>query len=136
MTESHDNIEQFLIPYASDRLNQESGKHVLNILTRTVYRKFLDYYTWMIKAFARCIIDVKGEIYLRDIITIIIAEANLATDAPPFTVILSSNFHKTFDSLDFKTFLESEVHRWLVYLQEKNKLPGIYNRFTGKYEKN
>jgi len=136
MTESQDSIEQFLIPYATDRLTQKSAKQVMSILSRTVYKEFLDYYTWMIKAFARCVFDVEGAIYLRDVVTIIIAEANLATDAPPFRVQLANNFFDTFDALDFKVFLESEVHRWLVYLQENSKLPGKYNRFTGKYEKN
>lgn len=136
MAESHDSIEQFLIPYATDRLNQKSAKTVRSILKRTVHKEFLDYYVWMIKAFTKCIFDIEGEIYLKDIITIIIAEANLATDAPPFRVMLANNFFDTFDSMDFKAFLESEVHRWLVYLQENSKLPGKYNRFTGKYEKN
>ena len=136
MAESNDSIEQFLIPYATDRLNQKSAKTVKSILERTVHKEFLDYYAWMIKAFARCVFDLEGEIYLRDIITIIIAEANLATDAPPFRVMLANNFLSTFDAMDFKAFLESEVHRWLVYLQENSKLPGKYNRFTGKYEKN
>jgi len=136
MAESQDSIEQFLIPYATDRLNQKSAKSVKNILKQTVHKEFLDYYTWMIKAFARCVFDVEGDIYLRDIITIIIAEANLATDAPPFRVMLANNFFSTFDAMDFKAFLESEVHRWLVYIQENSKLPGKYNRFTGKYEKN
>lgn len=136
MAESQDSIEQFLIPYATDRLNQKSAKSVKNILKQTVHKEFLDYYTWMIKAFARCVFDVEGDIYLRDIITIIIAEANLATDAPPFKVMLANNFFSTFDAMDFKAFLESEVHRWLVYIQENSKLPGKYNRFTGKYEKN
>ena len=136
MAESNDSIEQFLIPYATDRLNQKSAKTVKSILERTVHKEFLDYYAWMIKAFARCVFDLEGEIYLRDIITIIIAEANLATDAPPFRVKLANNFLSTFDAMDFKAFLESEVHRWLVYLQENSKLPGKYNRFTGKYEKN
>jgi len=135
MSESQDSIEQFLIPYATDRLNQKSAKQVKSILMRTVHKEFLDYYAWMIKAFARCIFEVEGGIYLRDMITVIIAEANLATDAPPFRVMLANNFFKTFDSLDFKAFLESEVHRWLVYLQENSKLPGKYNRFTGKFEK-
>lgn len=136
MTESYDSVEQFLIPFATDRLNQKSAKTVKSTLKRTVHKEFLDYYAWMIKAFARCIFDVEGEIYLRNIITIIIAEANLATDAPPFRVMIANNFFSTFDSMDFKAFLESEVHRWLVYLQENSKLPGKYNRFTGKYEKN
>ncbi len=136
MAESQDSIEQFLSPYATDRLNQKSGKPVKNILKQTVHKEFLDYYAWMIKAFARCVFNLEGEIYLRDIITIIIAEANLATDAPPFRVMLANNFFSTFNALDFKAFLESEVHRWLVYLQENSKLPGKYNRFTGKYEKN
>lgn len=136
MAESNDSIEQFLIPYATNRLNEKSAKKVKNILKQTVHKEFLDYYAWMIKAFARCVFDLEGEIYLRDIITIIIAEANLATDAPPFKVMLANNFFSTFDAMDFKAFLESEVHRWLVYLQENSKLPGKYNRFTGKYEKN
>jgi len=136
MTESQDSIEQFLIPYATDRLTPKSAKRIISTLKRTVHKEFLDYYTWMIKAFARCVFDVEGAIYLRDIVTIIIAEANLATDAPLFKVELANNFFSTFDAMDFKAFLESEVHRWLVYLQENSKLPGKYNRFTGKYEKN
>lgn len=135
MTESQESIEQFLIPFATDRLTQKSAKKVMSILKRTVYKEFIDFHTWMIKAFTRCVFEVEGTIYLKDIVTIIIAEANLATDAPPFRIQLANNFFDTFDALDFKAFLESEVHRWLVYLQENNKLPGRYNRFTGKYEK-
>ena len=133
---SAESLEQFLSPFVEERFSQKEARDVKGILKRTVNKQIDDYLIWLVRAFIRCIVNVENEIYIKDITAIIVAEANLATDAPPFKVEVSYNFFDTFESLDFKLFLESEVHRWLVYLQEKGKLPGNYERFTGKFKKN
>jgi len=133
---SAESLEQFLSPFVQERFGQKEAKGIKGILNRTVSEHFDDYLIWLVRAFVRCIVNVENEIYIKDITSIIVAEANLATDALPFKVKVSYNFFDSFESLDFKLFLESEVHRWLVYLQEKGKLPGNYERFTGKYKKN
>jgi len=129
-------LEQFLSPFVEERFSQKEARDIKGILKRTVSDHIEDYLIWLIRAFVRCIVNTENEIYIKDITSIIVAEANLATNAPPFKVKVSYNFFDTFESLDFKLFLESEVHRWLVYLQEKGKLPGKYERFTGKFKKN
>ncbi len=133
---SAESLEQFLSSFVQERFSQKEAKGIKGILNRTVSEHFDDYLIWLVRAFVRCIVKVENEIYIKDITSIIVAEANLATDAPPFKVKVSYNFFDTFESLDFKLFLESEVHRWLVYLQEKGKLPGNYERFSGKFKKN
>ncbi len=133
---SAESLEQFLSSFVQERFSQKEAKGIKGILNRTVSEHFDDYLIWLVRAFVRCIVNVENEIYIKDITSIIVAEANLVTDAPPFKVKVSYNFFDTFESLDFKLFLESEVHRWLVYLQEKGKLPGNYERFSGKFKKN
>ena len=132
---SAESLEQFLSPFVQERFSQKEARGIKGILNRTVTEHFDDYLIWLVRTFVRCIVNIEKEIYLKDITAIIVAEANLATEAPPFKVKVSYNFFNTFESLDFKLFLESEVHRWLVYLQEKGKLPGNYERFTGKFKK-
>jgi len=132
---SAESLEQFLSPFVQERFSQKEARGIKGILNRTVSEHFDDYLIWLVRTFVRCIVNIEKEIYLKDITAIIVAEANLATEAPPFKVKVSYNFFDTFESLDFKLFLESEVHRWLVYLQEKGKLPGNYERFTGKFKK-
>lgn len=132
---SAENLEQFLSQFVQERFSQKETRDIKGILNRTVSAHFEDYLIWLVRAFVRCLVNVENEIYIKDITSIIVAEANLATDAPPFKVKVSYNFFDTFESLDFKLFLESEVHRWLVYLQEKGKLPGNYERFSGKFKK-
>lgn len=133
---SAENLEQFLSQFVQERFSQKEAKDIKGILNRTVSAHFEDYLIWLVRAFVRCLVNIENEIYIKDITSIIVAEANLATDAPPFKVKVSYNFFDTFESLDFKLFLESEVHRWLVFLQEKGKLPGNYERFSGKFKKN
>ncbi len=132
---SAESLEQFLSPFVQERFSQKEARGIKWILNRTVTEHFDDYLIWLVRTFVRCIVNIEKEIYIKDITAIIVAEANLATEAPPFKVKVSYNFFNTFESLDFKLFLESEVHRWLVYLQEKGKLPGNYERFTGKFKK-
>lgn len=132
---SAESLEQFSSPFVQERFSQKEARGIKGILNRTVTEHFDDYLIWLVRTFVRCIVNIEKEIYLKDITAIIVAEANLATGAPPFKVKVSYNFFNTFESLDFKLFLESEVHRWLVYLQEKGKLPGNYERFTGKFKK-
>lgn len=132
---SAESLEQFLSPFVQERFSQKEARGIKGILNRTVTEHFDDYLIWLVRTFVRCIVNIEKEIYIKDITAIIVAEANLATEAPPFKVKVSYNFFNTFESLDFKLFLESEVHRWLVYLQEKGKLPGNYERFTGKFKK-
>ncbi len=133
---SAESLEQFLSPFVQERFSQKETRDIKGVLKRTVSEHIDDYLIWLVRAFVRCIVNVEKEIFIKDIAAIIVAEANLATDAPPFKVKVSYNFFDTFESLDFKLFLESEVHRWLVYLQEKEKLPGNYERFSGKFKKN
>jgi hypothetical protein len=94
----------------------------------------MDYLAWIVRAFVRCINTVEEGLQIKDVLTIVLAEANLASDAPPFAIKVSDNFLNTFDSIDLKTMMESEIPRWFVYLQENSKLPGKYDRFTGKFE--
>ena len=131
----YEELEKFLTPYVIDRFNQKSAKQVVSVLKRTAHKQVIDFITWLTRAFVRCITNVSEDIYLKDIVAVIIAEANLAIDSPPFRLLISYNFFDTFESIDFRIMLESEVHRWLVYLQENQKLPGVYERFTGRFIK-
>ncbi|NHJ25331.1 MAG: hypothetical protein EAX89_12190 [Candidatus Lokiarchaeota archaeon] len=133
--DNFEELEHFLMPYAIGRFEEKSVKGLKGVLKRMITKDFMDYLAWVVRAFVRCICTVEESLHIKEILTIVLAEANLASNAPPFIIKVSDNFLDTFDSIDLKTMMESEVHRWLVYLQESSKLPGKYNRFTGKYVK-
>ena len=83
--------------------------------------------TWEVRAFIRCIYLVNQPILLQDITFIVIEEMSLMMNFPPYNTTTLENRDQ------FLFILGAEIHRWFLHLGENNKLPGIYERFTGKY---
>lgn len=94
----------------------------------------MEFFTQMIKAFAKCILSTKNYMYLKDIVAVSIAETNYTLNSPSKIVMIASDpRHSTYFPLDLGPFMETEIHYWLIYLQENSKLPGEYNQFNGQY---
>ena len=87
--------------------------------------------TWEVRAFIRCIYMVNEPIFLQDITFITISEVSLMMNYPPYnqTGIIENR-------AEMPLSMGAEIHRWFLHLQENNKLPGNYERFTGKYMPN
>ena len=88
----------------------------------------------LVKAFIRCLYNAKGEIFLRDIVNISRAETLLMLKEP----LWSGNFNAIYRLLfneKMENILSNEMHGWILYLAENNKLPpgSEYHRFMGKY---
>ena len=113
-------LEEILIPFALDRLGMFF-----------VGKKFKKFYEWIVRAFIRCLFNITEESHLLEITTISIAEAYFMDEIKIFSAVDKS----------IKQFLEEssqmmygEIHQWLIYLQEQGRLPGTYNRFSGKFK--
>ncbi|MHA1304793.1 MAG: hypothetical protein ACTSQE_15215 [Candidatus Heimdallarchaeaceae archaeon] len=135
-------LEQVLIPYALDRFSLNNNPAAAMMSSNFLFQKVLgsaldraqsyieSFVTWLCRAFVRSIVNVEDKIKLSEISTVILAEAVLMLDLPPYGITSSSNND---DKSDTKVMVETEVHRWFVFLQDQGKLPGTYNRFTGIY---
>ncbi len=108
-------MEKFLLPLAFAEFNvKRSG----SIQTRI---------TWQVRAFIRCIYSVNTPILLQDITFITIAEYSIMMHIRPKII------PNLLSRVDLHHILGVEIHRWLLHLQDNNRLPGTYERFTGKF---
>ena len=112
-------LEEILLPFALGRL----GK-------KFVSKKFNRFFEWIVRAYVRCLFNITDEIHLLEITTVAIAEAYYMDEIKIFSIY--DSVIKQFTSTGTQ-MASGEIHHWFIYLQEKGKLPGIYNRFTGKY---
>ncbi len=118
-------LEKFLLPFAFDRYKTDNPLAKLAIGLNQ--NRFNTMITWEVRAFIRCIYSVNQPILLQDITFIVIAEMSLMMNFPPYNTTTLGNRDQ------FLFILGAEIHRWFLHLEENNKLPGIYERFTGKY---
>ncbi|MCE7749294.1 MAG: hypothetical protein GPJ51_12970 [Candidatus Heimdallarchaeota archaeon] len=112
-------LEEILLPFAVGRL----GKMFVS-------KKFKRFFEWIVRAYVRCLFNITDEIHLLEITTVAIAEAYYMDEIKIFNVY--DTVIKQFTTSGTQ-MASGEIHQWFIYLQEKEKLPGIYNRFTGKY---
>lgn len=126
-------LEDFLIPYVLDRFDVSQSP--LGAFAKTFMRKAItqgeNYAIWLVRALVRCIISIDDQMYLKDINTVVMSEAYVMMG---FTPMRHPGTAEIEDLAGQKVLLENEIHNWLIHLQEKEKLPGRYNRFTGLYK--
>ena len=118
-------LEKFLLPFALGRY--ETNNPLAKLAIGLNKNKFQNLIIWEVRAFIRCIYLVNQPILLQDITFIVIAEMSLMMNFPPYNTTTLENRG------EFIFILGAEIHRWFLHLGENNKLPGIYERFTGKY---
>ena len=131
-------LEEFLLPFALKRFDMDSYqrdfpmmKMMKSMAKSMVGNMITDYVTWLVRAFVRCLLSISEEIYLKDLAAVTLAEASYMAGIGPF-----GPFNRGYGGGDrggSEVQIEAEVHIWLLYLLENNKLPGIYERFTGRY---
>ena len=132
-------LENFLLPFALKRFDLDSytskipmGRFAKNLAKSMMGNWVNDYVTWLVRAFARCLFNIGDEIYLKDLSAITLAEASYMAGIGPFGPFQQQMGAGT-DRSSSEIQIEAEVHVWLLHLQEEGKLPGVYERFTGRY---
>ena len=134
-------IEEFLLPFALKRFDFNSYQtgfplaKMAQTMAKGMMGEFMnEYVTRMVRAFVRCLFSISDEIFLKDLAAITLAEGSyMAQIGPwgPFAMRYGSTSPEGRESMEVT--LEAEVHAWLLHLQESKKLPGVYERFTGRY---
>ncbi|NPD89840.1 MAG: hypothetical protein HGN29_14095 [Asgard group archaeon] len=136
-------LEDLLLPFALERYNFDNYKmnmpmsRMMKSMVKSMAKSMVgniitEQVTWLVRSFIRCLISISDEIYLKDLAAITLAEASYMAGIGPY-----GPFHRSFgsggDRGGSEVQIEAEVHVWLLYLLDNNKLPGIYERFTGRY---
>ncbi|NHJ49878.1 MAG: hypothetical protein FK733_18945 [Asgard group archaeon] len=125
-------LEDFLIPYALDRYDVSNSP--LGGIAKTFMRRMIEtgenYVVWIARALVRCIVSVEKEMYLKDIVSVVLSEGYVMMG---FTPMRHPGTTEIEDLAGQKVLAEHELHNWLIHLQEAEKLPGRYNRFIGLY---
>ena len=132
-------LENFLTPFALKRF--DFGSYKTNIPMGRFAQKMAksmmgdwinNYVTWLVRAFVRCLFNIGDEIYLKDLAAITLAEASYMAGIGPFGPF-QQQMGAGSDRSGSEIQMEAEIHVWMLHLQEEGKLPGIYERFTGRY---
>ena len=127
-------LENFLIQFVIERFSQKNARSVVSVLTSAIPGKekgVFEFISFLARALIRCIISTKENIYLKDISSVVFAEACVAKDLPP--IRFRDRWSERSEFYNQIPTILSEIHRWLIYLEENGKLPGKYERFTGKF---
>jgi len=121
-------IEEILF----NSVEQRFGKMFKMMLYRK--QKIKDFFMILVKAFVRCLYYAEDEMFIKDISTIIRAEAIYVMDEP---LIAFASVAQMQLSESLENTIDNEVHRWFMLLAENNKLPpgSEYHRFTGRFVK-
>ena len=136
-------LEEILIPFALSRFDFDNyktnfpmGRMAMNMAKRMMGNWINDYVTWLVRAFTRCLVNVSDEIYLKDLAAVVLAEASFMQGIGPWGPFQMQMGTGGGDRSAMEPQVETEAHAWLLHLQEIGKLPGVYERFTGKYSLN
>ncbi len=126
-------LEEFLSPYVQERFdysNLPMGGLAKTLMGGRI-NQIQQYVIWIMRAFVRCILSADKDIYLRDIVSVTVAEAYTMMQFTPMRNIHTYNAE---GAAQFDLIIEAEIHNWLLYLEEHEKLPGTYHRFSGMYK--
>ena len=113
-------LEEILLPYVKERCKSveisDDFQHIMENLAT---------------ALLLCLVNLmEGKIHLKEIVSI--TTADVFNEMGLFHLI--DQLKVLYDSVgldDLILILPAEIHNWLIYLQKRGKLPGIYERFTG-----
>jgi len=120
-------IDNFLYENAIERFNR------LFKFMLVGQKRLKSYLMLVVRAFVRCMHHVDKEIYLKDIMEAVMAEADYMLNEDPFKIDFQS-IAKIRYSEEFQNLIKSEIHSWILYLLDNNKLPSNlkYERFLGR----
>jgi hypothetical protein len=120
-------IDNFLYKHASDRFSR------LFRFMLVGQKRLKSYLMLVVRAFVRCMYHIEKYIYLKDIMKAVMAEADYMLNEEPFKIDFQS-IAKIRYSEEFQNLIKSEIHGWILYLLDNNKLPSNfkYERFVGK----
>ncbi|MBN1330554.1 MAG: hypothetical protein JXA54_13855 [Candidatus Heimdallarchaeota archaeon] len=127
-------LEDFLSPYVQQRFdysNTPFGGLAKSLMSGRV-NQIQQYVIWIMRALIRCILSTEKDIYLRDIVSVSTAEAYTMMQFTPMRNMHTYNASQGASYFDL--IMEAEIHNWLLHLEEHEKLPGTYNRFSGLYK--
>ncbi|MHA1199088.1 MAG: hypothetical protein ACTSQF_07045 [Candidatus Heimdallarchaeaceae archaeon] len=101
--ETYQKLKKFFVPFVMERYRSPNVNEEFRRIIEDIAKSFL----W-------CILSVSGKLHLQAISTITVAEATLGVE-------------------QLVPLIPSEIHNWLLFLQNNGKLVGTYDRFTGIY---
>ncbi|MFX1556780.1 MAG: hypothetical protein ACFFC9_05960, partial [Promethearchaeota archaeon] len=96
-------------------------------------KRLKSYLMLVVRALVRCLHHVDKEIYIKDIMEAVMAEADYMLNEDPFKIDFQS-IAKIRYSEEFQNLIKSEIHGWILYLLNNDKLPSNlrYERFIGR----
>ncbi|MFW9938694.1 MAG: hypothetical protein ACFFD5_13685 [Candidatus Thorarchaeota archaeon] len=120
-------IDDFLYEHASERFNR------LFKFMLVGQKRLKSYLMLVVRALVRCLHHVDKEIYIKDIMEAVMAEADYMLNEDPFKIDFQS-IAKIRYSEEFQNLIKSEIHGWILYLLNNDKLPSNlrYERFVGR----
>ena len=135
-SEEMQDLESILLAYTKDRFDMSSKGGILGSFANKFAGSLInELEKRLVLAFVRALYNVDGEMYLRDITAAVVSEAGYMMGVSPIFLAKTTSVKAeqlfTGDSI---VRYQSEFHHWLIYLAEKGKLPGRYERFIGKWE--
>ena len=128
-------LESILSAYTKDRFSMSAKGGILgNIANKFVGGLIEELNKRLIQAFARALYNVDGEMYIKDITAAVVSEAaHMMGVNPIFITKTTAVKAEQLFNADSIFRYQAEFHHWLIYLAEKGKLPGRYERFIGKF---
>jgi hypothetical protein len=120
-------IDNFLYEYAVKRFE------LLFKFMLMGQKRLKSYIMLVVRALIRCIHHIEKEMYLKDVLEVTMAEADYILNED-LTKIDFKSIAKIRYSEEFQNMIKSEIHRWIIYLAENNKVPAnfTYDRFLGR----
>jgi len=100
-------------------------------------KKLKSYLMLVVRALVRCLYHLNKEMYLKDVLEIVMAEADYMLKEDPFKIDFKSVARIRY-SEEFQNLVKSEIHEWIIYLMDNNKSPPNfkYERFLGRLSVN
>lgn len=136
-------LEAFLLPFAQDRFDFSKYKSGMPFakMAQSMAKSMMggwvtEYVTWLVRSFVRLILNSDEPMYLKDIAALIQAEAGYMSGVGPyglFNARFGTGTGAGSDRSSGEAMTEGEVHAWMIHLTDNDKLPGNYERFTGRY---
>lgn len=124
-------IDNFLFDHAMDRF-EKIFKYML-----MGQKRLKSYIMLVVRALVRCIHHVDKEIYLKDVLEVVMAEADYMLKEDPFKIDFKSIARIRY-SEEFQNLIKSEIHEWIIFLVDNKKTPPQfkYERFLGRLSNN
>ena len=130
-------LERFLLAYTRDRFDI-SWNRVLGSSPLST-KKSVSFCTKLVESLVQALVkalySVSDEIYLNDLANVVISQAaymmRISLIYKPTMKFRVEYIFKTESFLQY----QAEIHHWLIYLAENNKLPGKYEKYLGKFSR-